>query len=259
MTDTPFSTLTTDPVTQPPINPTQDIDLSNYANFQALEERVLAPQIRTAQQGISPAAVKSSMQQNVWVAYNCQPHSKWQFTINGGGTTLRDGHSPTPGFAMGNAVIDAKYYKRGRFVFIKIRGALGTSTLWSNIQLQPDGVTQYGDFGSTYFNLPFPGAQNDFTFALGAMRETNSILDAGSNVVLRYSLASNSVAQLSNNLGIFSTNQFVRNGATEVMANFFASASAGPQTYNAAGPFQQFTTSHDQFDLQLKYETDVDS
>lgn len=228
-------------------------------DFLTLREAALDPYRRAQKQDVAPGSIKPPARKNEWTPYDCHPHSKWNFTVDGSGTTLRDGVTATPGFSIGNALLDARYYKTGRFVYVKIRGILGTASSWNNVQLQADGSTQYGDFGTVYFDLPLPAAANDFTFAQGAMHETNTILNASSVPTLRYAVETNLINLPGNNLGILATNQFVRNGATEVIANFFATANAGPLTYNASGPFQQFVTVGDKFDLQLKYETDVDS
>lgn len=247
-----------DPITTQPII-ASDLSSASAEDIFLLEQTVLAPSLQTTQQTIGPNVITPAMIDNAWTAFDCRPHSKWQFTINGGGTTIRNGSDPTPGFAMGNAVIQARYYKVGRFVFVKIRGTLGTSTTWSNLQLQSSGLATWGDFGLVYFDLPIKGPANDFSFATAILHETHTILTTSSQPIITLPLESNIVATPANNQGILSTNMLVRNSATEVPAAFFQAASQGPLTYNSVTPGAQFTVAGDSFDFQLKYEVDVDS
>ena len=241
-----------DPLTTTPLQPSS-AKLDTYADFLKLREQVLEPFNRKAGPDLSPVAILNKDVYNTWTDFDANFHSKWQMTVDGAGTTLRDGRTATPGFALGNAVVEAKYLKRGRFVYVRLRVTLGTSTQWSNLVLQADGVTQYGDIGDVYIDLPIQAGADPRIYGLGTIWQVSTEL---TTLSVPFQNDYTQVATISN--AFSQKNAIVRPAATEFLFAAFTIESNSPLTYNALNPGASFTRADDYADLFLKYETDLD-
>lgn len=241
-----------DPLTTTALQPSS-AKLDTYADFLKLREQVLEPFNRKTGPDLSPASVLNKNVYNTWTDFDANFHSKWQMTISGAGITLRDGRSATPGFALGNAVVVAKYLKRGRIVYVRLRVTLGSSSQWSNLVLQADGVTRYGDIGDVYIDLPIQAGADARIYGLGTIWQVSTKLTALSVPF------QTDYAQVSTISNAFSQkNAIVRPAATEFLFAAFSIESNSPLVYNALNPGATFTQPGDYADLFLKYETDLD-
>lgn len=220
-------------------------------SFFTLEDTPLEPVQRVRNGDVAPRGIIPTALVSQWENFDAQIVSKWSQTRSGtiGAlvTTTRDQTVTTPGFSLGNGTIVAKYLKNGRFVIVKVRFTIGSTTKINGLVLDQSsspGET-FGETGIMHMVLPFPSASsNPYSYGTYGYSDT-AVASSG---------ALSHTAQVAfSNLDLLAAN------VTDVALGTLWQATAGsPTTYSANTTSQRLWTPGDFFDVQMEYETDLD-